>query len=141
MDLMKIPKEERNFEELKIKIEKMIQENVNLTSKIQSRNDDAADGFRGEGMVREISPMEKILNNPGLVHLAENIFRNLDNENIEVCALINQSSKQITDNSMFWLRKMTSLSKENQKDWVQAFKSMQEKEKAIMTQNSEKPQT
>ena len=41
---------------------------------------------------------EKILSNPGLQHLAENIFWNLDYEDWEVCRGINQSSKRILDN-------------------------------------------
>ena len=40
MDLLKIPKEERNFEELKNKIEKIIEENDNY---VQSKNDDSQD--------------------------------------------------------------------------------------------------
>ena len=57
--------------------------------------------------------MEKILINPGLVHLAENIFCNLGDEDLEVCGQINQSSKQILANPIFWLRKFTALSKEH----------------------------
>ena len=66
----------------------------------------------------EVSPLEKILNNPGLVHLAENIFSNLDNEKLDASGQINQSSKQILAKPIFWLRKFTALSKENQKDWM-----------------------
>ena len=55
MDLLKIPKEERNFEELRDNIENMIKENVNLTTYIQSQNDD------GQDISRETtSPMEQI---------------------------------------------------------------------------------
>ena len=36
MDLMKIPKEERNFEELKNKIEKMIEENDTLPAEVEN---------------------------------------------------------------------------------------------------------
>ena len=68
--------------------------------------------------------MEKILNNPGLVDLAENIFGNLDAEKLEVCQQINQSSKQILANPNFWLRKFTALSKENRKDWVKVIQSV-----------------
>ena len=35
--------------------------------------------------------MLKILNNPGLQHLAENIFLNLDFEHLQMCQLLNQS--------------------------------------------------
>ena len=106
MDLLKIPKEERNFEELRERIEKMIENNNNLTTYIQSKNDD------GQTMARETSPMEKILYNPGLVHLAEKIFVNLDEENLDVCGQINQSMKQIIANPIFWLRKISALHKD-----------------------------
>ena len=46
--------------------------------------------------------LEKILNNPGLQHLAENIFDNLKYEDLEICRGINQSSKQILDHQMSW---------------------------------------
>ena len=39
-------------------------------------------------MVR-ISSMEQILNNPGFVHPAENIFVNLGSDQLEVCEEIN----------------------------------------------------
>ena len=71
----------------------------------------------------EVSPMEKILKNPGLEHLAENIFGNLSDEDVEVCRGINQSSREILDNPMFWLRQFGSLSKKNQKDWFKVIQS------------------
>ena len=35
--------------------------------------------------------MDKIVSNPGFQHLAEKVFRNLDIENLKLCAQINQS--------------------------------------------------
>ena len=127
MDLMKIPEDERNFEELKKRIEKMIEEKDISTTQNQSENDDI------ESMA-EVSPLEKILNNPGLVHLAENIFSNLDCNGTEICRNINQSLRQMLDSPMFWLRKFEELSKENQKDWIKVVQSMNnsEMEKAII---------
>ena len=84
----------------------MIEEKNNLTAQIQSMHDAIQ-------RKDEVSPLEKILNNPGLVHLAENIFGNLADEDAEICRDINRSSKQILDNPMFWLRKFGNLSKEN----------------------------
>ena len=83
----------------------------------------------------EVSPLEKILNNPGLVHLAENIFSNLDNEKLDASGQINQSSKQILAKPIFWLRKFTALSKENQKDWMNFLQQVgnTDKEKYIIT--------
>ena len=69
----------------------------------------------------EISSLENILNNPGLIHLAENIFGNL--EDVKFCRDINQSSKQILDNPMLWLQKFGNLSKDNQKDWINVIQS------------------
>ena len=78
--------------------------------------------------------MEKILNNPGLVHLAENVFRNLDDETLKVCGKINYSSKQILVNPIFWLSKFSALSKKNQKDWMKVIQSVKntDKENAII---------
>ena len=70
--------------------------------------------------------MENILKNSGLKHIAENIFLNLDFENLEICGMINWSCKQIMDNPIFWLRKFVRkgvLSKENQKEWNRAIQS------------------
>ena len=75
------------------------------------------------------------MNNPGLAHLAENIFGNLADDNAEICGHINLSAKQILDNPMFWLRKFKSISKANQKDWINVIKSVKnfEKIKAIIS--------
>ena len=64
----------------------------------------------------KVSPLERILNNPGFVDLAENIFGNLDSEKQETCEQINQSSKQILENATLWLRKFKVLSKKNLED-------------------------
>ena len=66
----------------------LTEEKDNLPPQMQAKNDVMQSKA-------EVSPLEKILNNPGLVHLAENIFGNLPD--VEVCLHINQSSKQI-----FW---------------------------------------
>ena len=70
----------------------------------------------------KVSSMEKILNNPGLQHLAEKIFWNLDCEDLEACEEINESAKDLLDNPIFWLWKCVQkgLSKENHKDWAKA---------------------
>ena len=66
-------------------------------------------------MARETSsPMEQFLENPGLVHLAENVFSNLNDADVEICRNINQNSKDILDNPMFWLRKFENLTQKNQ---------------------------
>ena len=85
MDLLKIPEEKRNFNELRNRIQNLIEENDSLTAQIQSKNDDI------QSMAKE-NPLEIILNTPGLVHIAENIFNNLDEKDVEVCGDINQAS-------------------------------------------------
>ena len=62
--------------------------------------------------------MDTVIRNPGLHHLVEKVFWNLDAENLKICAEINQSCKQILQNPIFCLRKFEHLSKENQKDWI-----------------------
>ena len=65
---------------------------------------------------------ESIFNNPGLQHIAENIFCNLNHEDLEVCTTINQSCKKILDEPMFWLKKFIrrGLSIKDQLDWTKA---------------------
>ena len=68
--------------------------------------------------------MENIINNPGLQHLVEKVFWNLDVEDLKICAQINQSCKQILTNSMFWLGKLGGLSEKSQKDWIKIIQSV-----------------
>ena len=62
--------------------------------------------------------LEKIINSPGLQHIAEEIILNLDYNDIRTCKLVNSSCKDIVNKPMFWLKKWKSrgLSKENYKD-------------------------
>ena len=80
--------------------------------------------------------MEKIVNNPGLQHLAEKVFINLNVEDLKMCARINQSCEQILENPMFWLRIFGDiLSKEDQNEWIKIIQSLEEnskKRKAII---------
>ena len=46
--------------------------------------------------------MEKIIKNPGLQHLAEKVFFNLNVEKLKICKQINQYCEQILENPMFW---------------------------------------
>ena len=77
--------------------------------------------------------MEKIIKNPGLQHLAENIFLNLNYSDLKKCQLINQSASQILDNPMFWIRELIKkgLSKENQNDWIKAIQLNYEKKNIL----------
>ena len=66
--------------------------------------------------------LENFIINPGLQHMAENIFSNLNYKDITACQLINRSSKLILDNSKFLLKKFVQngMSKKNQNDWIKA---------------------
>ena len=75
--------------------------------------------------------MEKIIRNPGLQHLAENVFWNLDVEHLKMCAQINQSCKLILQNPFFCLRKFEHLSRENQKDWIKVIHSVKNSDKGV----------
>ena len=75
--------------------------------------------------------MEKIINNTGLQHLAENVFWNLDVEALKICAQINQSCKNLLQNPIFCLRKFERLSRENQKDWIKVIQSVNNSDKGI----------
>ena len=137
MDLLKIPQEKRSFLELKVRMEKVIEENrcadclntINQyknadseSKQVNEEDENSEDQSKmdvSQGMAK-LSAMMNILNNPGLVHLAENIFWNLDVNSLKICAQINQCCNQILKNPIFCLRKFEHISKENQKDWINA---------------------
>ena len=66
--------------------------------------------------------MESLIKNPGLKHLAENIFLYLDYEDIINCQIVSESWNGFLENPMFWLKKWTrkGLSKKNKIDWIKA---------------------
>ena len=69
--------------------------------------------------------METIISNPGLQHLVENVFSNLDVEILKICTYINQPCKQILEEPKSWLKKFVRLSKKNQKNWIKFIKKVQ----------------
>ena len=75
--------------------------------------------------------MEKIIRNPGLQHLAEKVFWNLNAEDLKNCAQINQTCKQILQNPIFCLKKFEGLSKQNRKDWIKVILSLKNSDKGI----------
>ena len=66
--------------------------------------------------------LENFLNNPGLQHLAGNIFSYLNFQDLLSCQLINRSSEVIINNPRFWLKKFMQkgMSNENKNDWLKA---------------------
>ena len=77
------------------------------------------------------SKMEKIVNNSGLQHLVEKVFWNLDDEDLKICAWINQSCKQILTYPIFCLSKFEDLSKKNHRDWLNVIQSFKNSDKGI----------
>ena len=71
--------------------------------------------------------MENFIINPGLQHLAETIFLNVEVKNLFICENINWASKKILENSNFWLKKwrVRGLSKKNHEDWKKAIQLTQ----------------
>ena len=75
--------------------------------------------------LKQIPIMVQIINAPGLQHIIEIIFFNLDFKDLMNCQLLNKSVKIILENSMFWLKKWRfnkGLSKTNQNNWIKALK-------------------
>ena len=53
--------------------------------------------------------MDRFTNNPGLQHVAENIFLLLDPKTLGSCQLVNRSWKNILENPRFWLKKSAQI--------------------------------
>ena len=74
------------------------------------------------------SKMEQIANNPGLKHIIENVFLNLDFKDLVACQLVTKSFNQILDGPIFWLKKWRTkrgLSEKNNADWAKAIQITQ----------------
>ena len=78
------------------------------------------------------SKMETIITNPGLQHLAEEVFWNLDFEDLKICAQINLSCKQILQNPIFCLSKFEHMTKKNKEDWIKAIQSVKNSDIGIV---------
>ena len=61
--------------------------------------------------------MEIFTKNPGLQHIAEDIFNILDKKSLIDCRLVNKSWRTIITWPIFWLRKSKSTMPENSKTW------------------------
>ena len=80
--------------------------------------------------------MNQFLNKPGLHHIVETIFFNLNIEYLKECQLVNASAKEILEKPIFWLKKFgfnRGLSKKNQHDWIKELQNNSEKENAIIS--------
>ena len=64
--------------------------------------------------------MDLITRTPGLIHIAEEIFSNLDRNSLFECQKVNEYWGSILRNPWFWFRRMehyAKLSEEHQKEW------------------------
>ena len=65
--------------------------------------------------------MDILTKTPGFHYVAENIFINLDYEDLEICSQVNKSWRKILNNPSFWLRKLIQFgvleNKEYQSSW------------------------
>ena len=71
--------------------------------------------------------MESIAENPGLQHLVENVFANLeDHKSLLECQKVNSTWKQMLKNPRFWFKKCLSkgLLRQYLNDWTKLFKSL-----------------
>ena len=68
----------------------------------------------------DITNMDLITTTPGLFHIAEQIFSNLDRNSLLQCCEVNEHWANILRNPWFWFNRMkqnTKLSQEDQKEW------------------------
>ena len=88
--------------------------------------------FKSLKMDNKYATLDNFLSNPGLQHLAKEIFLNINSVNsLQACQEINQFSKQIFENPLFWLKKFVQrgLSKKNQEDWMKVIQSAKNSDK------------
>ena len=65
--------------------------------------------------------MDRITRTPGLIHIAEQIFSNLERNDLMQCQEVNEYWASILRNPWFWYHRMTQktiLSQEHQKEWM-----------------------
>ena len=72
-----------------------------------------------------IPRMETLIKTPGLQHLAENIFLNLNYQEVKTCGLLNETfdlfTDQLIENPFFLLKRFVlgGMSKKNENDWTE----------------------
>ena len=81
--------------------------------------DEIKSGNSSNKRLKQSSILDQIVINPGLQHIIEMIFFNLDYKDLKKCSLVNKNIEKILINPMFWLKKWRfdrRLSKKNQFD-------------------------
>ena len=77
--------------------------------------------------------MDLITKTPGLQHISEEIFMNLDSEYLSTCQEVNTLWKELIKNPKFWLKKCNSitsvvkLTKKRQMEWKKAIQALKNK--------------
>ena len=99
------------------------------------------DGFNpNDSVSSSTSFFGDFLNNPGLQHLTEKIFRKLDSKNLKNCRLINKKCEEILTNPFFWLgnfkHRGTGISLENHRDWQKTIRVAIGKKHALKNMTS-----
>ena len=76
-------------------------------------------------------PFEKITKNPGLHHIAEDIYKYLNRKSLMNCRLVNKNSKEILDHSMFWLKimKAENIPDDHFSSWKMLIKKLDNRKK------------
>ena len=150
MNLLQIPVENQNFKVLRKQIQNLMEEKNSLKEEKTIWMEEKANWMKEKDTLKEEktiwmeekdnlikekdilkayylskkdNTLEKILKNPGLQHLAENIFGNLNFKYLKVCKEINQSSKEILANPIFWKRKLEGSLSQKEKDFIKAIQS------------------
>ena len=80
--------------------------------------------------------MDQITKNIGLQHIAEEIFKHLDKENLMNCRKVSQSWKDILDGPMFLLKRIenTNIPTEIKKNWKMLIKELEKVENLDQTE-------
>ena len=84
--------------------------------------DEIESGDLSNKRLKQTSPIDQIIQNPGFQLITEKILVNLPFEDIIAFQLVNKSCKKILDDPMVWIKKWISkgLSKKNQGKWIKA---------------------
>ena len=89
----------------------------------RSYEDEIESGNASNKQLKQSSILDQIVINPGLQHIIEMIFFNLDYKDLKNCKLVNAAINTILINPIFWLKKWSfnrGLSKKNQSEWIKA---------------------
>ena len=80
--------------------------NKKRPAKSESGDEPIAKRLRHSTRISFGTMLESLTKNPGLQHIAEEIFQNLDKHSLLKLRLVNSSWKGILDRPMFWYRKL-----------------------------------